>query len=270
MAFRDNIQFLLKGKEYSLHYHFVKDLPIFQELKKSDKLETIEYANNISDDSVSYAFEVIYGIFRKKEMLIESFVEVYFFLKYLCVDQETIDNYVKLYVTEYDLKSFIELGIKNKYPYDYYEMICGNDFKMDFFSVEDMKNFELDESIKKLLIKKNIDGYMNEIFRIYRCKLLCAIYAMNYSMSGYRSVYDNHDYRYMSLIKELYRKIFGTNAIDCKVEIEKMRFKCFKVNDKVIDIVGNTDLYLDEHIGIDLYDTIVNHITMVYLGHVEL
>lgn len=270
MAFRDNIKFVLKGKEYILDYHFVKDLPIFQELKKSDKLETIEYVNNISDDNICYAFEILYGIYRKNEILVESFIEVVFFLKYLCVEQVTINNFIRLYASDYDYKSLIELGIKNNYSYEYYEMICKYDFKIEVISVEEMKNFELDECIKKLFIKKNIDFYIDEILKHSCDKLLCIIYAVDVSTKNYSYEYDNYNYKQIYPIKYLYRKIFKDDTIKFKVEVEKMRFKCFKINDKIIDIVGNTDLYLDHYIGIDLYDTIVNHITMVYLGKVEL
>lgn len=59
MNYSDIVTFILKDRKYHLYYDLVKSLPIFEELKKSDKIETIEYPNEIGHDEIAVVFDVI-------------------------------------------------------------------------------------------------------------------------------------------------------------------------------------------------------------------
>lgn len=257
----DTVTFIIKGKEYTLHKFAIKQSPILKELLKSSKVETINYEQDIDHKCINYVFKAIYGIFKKKAISIKYLASIYEFMTYLCLCTETINNFMEKYEKDFNFNDLVQYGVDNNCVYGYYAMIYKYGFVLDKCDIYSVKDLPLDNYIKKLLIRRHIEAeHDRDVFDVFYAKIV-----------NTDDHYGNDKwYNYCTLLKYKYVRYLNVQNVGCKAVYEDHTFKRFTVNDKEIPIVGNTKLVSDNYIGINLRDTVLNHIAMVMLGEVAL
>lgn len=257
----DTVTFIIKDKEYSLHKFALKQSPILKELAKSSKKETINYEPEIDHKCIDYVFRAMYGIFKKKAISIKYLASIYEFMTYLCLCTETIDNFIEKYKKDFNFNDLVQYGIDNKCVYGYYEMIYKYKFILDECNIDSVKDLPLDNSIKKLLIRRHIESvYSTSDFDVVYARIV----TKNNEYGNAKWYYCCRDLRYK------YEKYLNVQNVECEAIYKDHTFKGFTVNGKEIPIVGNTKLVSNCYIGINLRDTVLNHIASVILGEVKL
>ena len=147
MDYSNTIRFVLKGTEFVVHKDVVKDLPIFQELNKSDKVETIVYDAEISKGNINLVLDLLYcrkdyvdsikddkytvkEVYRKwsfkrniHDLEIKDIAQIYAFMTFLEIDNFTIDCVTKEYLEYKNMKNLVDYGIANNMDIQYFEMI---------------------------------------------------------------------------------------------------------------------------------------------------
>lgn len=261
MNCKNIITFIIKEQQYHLYDFVVTDLPIFEELKKSDKVETIPYEQNISNDEIECVFCILNNwTYDYNKLKINSIINIYQFMMFLTIKIDVIDNFCRKTIGKMIFQELDNYTNENDYPQVFFELICKYN-NIQKINIDVLKNFKTSIDNKIILLKRKLsyDIEKND------CDIFYA--KINYWIESKYSD-DKNSISSIKNIKKIYNKYCSTKMV--KVVYENNKFKEFLVNDKIVEIYGDTDICNKNFIGINLFDTIVNHIAHILVEKIEL
>lgn len=263
MDYKNIITFILKDQKYHLYSNVAVKLPIFEELQKSDKIETIEYEPDIDDKEINFVFAVLNNNYKETELTIKNTVNIYNFMMFLTMDVETINKSVGDVVNKYDFMELAQYCIDHSCRSDFVDFVGSAHKEFDDNSFQQLKQLPRTNPVVVRLLKCYINNDKDEDFDIvYAIKVIQVVNPMPTA--------DSEKYNYaFTKIKKFYKKILDAD-ITCSADFEKHQIKEFIVNDKPVEIVGNIDVVANYYIGCNLADTIKNHVMEVLLGKIDL
>ena len=252
MDYSNIVTFIINNKQYYLYYDLVKDLPIFEELKKSDKVETIEYPGEINHKELLIVFDFITKGYSCYDVEFESIFRIYAFMKYLTIDYDKIKTFILQSSNGYKYDKIVDYIVEHNYDVEICGMINYDNMKNIAYYI---KNFT--GQIKPILI----DYYVKKLF-IYNYKREFLIYQKKF-----------HDIPIVYQNFTVYKSCFGVlDSFTAKVDGNKLQ--SLYLNGKQMELVNVPETiasnYNDNYYVFNVYDTIVNHIKQVLLGQVEL
>lgn len=255
MSFDKTTTFILKDKTYILHDFVMKKSPILKELSKSSNIETLIYEPEIDYSNINYAFCILYGDYTRSKITIDSFVAIYEFIIYLCLDATVIKAFICSYVNDFIMDELVEYGIKNNCVYEFFDMVFEH-FNRMCFDLNLMKQVQFDAKCKRKWIDKILLDKVG--------KAIDGVTTYN------TNLLDRLFYKYKYQVTSVYNNILHVH-ISCGTIRENGIPIYFMVNGKEIHIIEGNNAVPDAKIKeIYLKDTILNHMAMVVLGEVEL
>lgn len=238
MDFTNIVTFKIHDKQYYLYYNLVKGLPIFDELKKSDNVETIEYPGEINHEEIQIVFSIINNIFnRDKKISISRCYRIYRFMKYLIIDQKTMNYFIEYMFKFYNYKNIGLYMIDNKCIDETYDMFS------DFRETLHLLNIYLLRFHRDII---DIDKYLTKFLEYY-CK------SSGNMPVYYEGMYMHLCYIYQDLFKDVYYPI--SCKLNDKNDIE------LQVNKKRIFVAP---FIKDKEYN--LYDVVYNNVKEMIIG----
>lgn len=254
MDYKNIVTFIINNNQYYLHYDIVKDLPIFEELKKSDKIETIEYLGEINDNEIQTVFNVMYDRnINYTKIQIDGIIRVNNFMMFLTIDKQIIDNFMWKLFTNFTYSDVTEYGIET------------NQSK-SFFATFPFYTKYISQDTGKYLINLKNDSLKPMIVNIFMDKFA------NYMSKNIYVSYKNYGFNLLypyAFLFDIKQRVQKQTAI-----FENKKLVCINVNNKKVPFVNleqeEITYFGETYTQYDIYDTVFNHIKQVLLGQVEL
>lgn len=262
MDFKSIITFKINNNQYYLHYDVVKELPIFEELKKSNNMETIEYLEEISDAEINICFNFLYKQFSDYSTVqLDSIIRIVNFMMFLTIETKLIEIFISNAVQKYSYAEIVDYGIRTKQNKAFFERFLYKEDTRDYYlqkkSIYQKSEFLIElenEQYKPMLVDMHIET-------------VCKKY--NYSSMPCRKYYGKSD-----VIDAIYYIFFNVvpqrPTYESNVYFIDGKPSCYIVNKKKIRIGNVKEINDGKETEYDLFDTITNHIRQVLLKKVEL
>lgn len=259
--------FLLKDKKYYLHNHIIKDCPIFEQMKESTEIETVVYENEIGHTDINKAFQYLYTYkLDFQELSISSITKIYDFLKFINICNNKITDFIKSAFNTKKYKDLIEYGVENDCCIDYFKLVSLYHTKKEQFDTDWIKNLKVDTNVKKFIMFDTV------YLRVEYSKFYYDVYYASIVLHSIPTFTSNMQKWYINEIKNNYKHILNKDITErqIKVTYKNNLFDKLLINDKEVQLYGDTTITDSNYIGINIKDTIVNHIADIIMGNIEL